>query len=59
MSEKEMGIQRGMEGKKLDAYTIPEVYTATVACINVDGKCIGIMLTPVRLNILQRVFEKA
>jgi len=54
-----MGIQRGMEGKKLDAYTIPEVYTATVACINVDGKCIGIMLTPVRLNILQRVFEKA
>jgi hypothetical protein len=35
------------------------VYTATVACIyNVDGKCKG-MLTPERLNILQRAFKKA
>jgi len=31
---------------------IPEVYTATVACIyNVDGKCKG-LLTAERLNIL-------
>jgi len=33
---------------------LPEVYTATVACIyNVDRKCKG-MLTPERLNILLR-----
>ena len=38
---------------------LPEVYTATVACIyNVDGKCKGV-LTPERLNILLRAFEKA
>jgi hypothetical protein len=38
---------------------LPELYTATVACIhNVDGKCKG-MLTPERFNILQRAFEKA
>ena len=38
---------------------LPEVYTATIACIhNVDRKCKG-MLTPERLNILQRAFEKA
>jgi hypothetical protein len=33
------------------------VYTAAVACIyNVDRKCKG-MLTPERLNILQRAFD--
>jgi hypothetical protein len=38
---------------------LPEVYTATVACIyNVDGKCKG-MLTPERFNILLRAFEMA
>jgi hypothetical protein len=38
---------------------LPEVYTATVACIyNVDEKCKG-MLTPECFNILQRAFEKA
>jgi hypothetical protein len=37
----------------------PEVYTDTVACIyNVDGKCKG-MLTPERLNILQKAFHRA
>ena len=37
---------------------LPEVYTATVACICIiDGKCNG-MLTP-ELNILLRGFEKA
>jgi len=37
---------------------LPEVYTATAACIcNVDGKCDS-MLTPERLNILQRASEK-
>ena len=42
-----------------DDPVLPEVYTATVACIyNVDGKCKG-MLTPERFNILQRAFEKA
>ena len=38
---------------------LPEVYTDTVACIyNVDGKCKG-MLTPKRLNILQKAFNRA
>jgi len=38
---------------------LPEVYTDTVACIyNVDGKCKG-MLTPERLNILQKAFNRA
>ena len=38
---------------------LPEVYTDTVACIyNVDGKCKG-MLTPERLHILQKAFDKA
>ena len=38
---------------------LPKMYTATVACIyNVDGKCKG-LLTPERLNILQRALEKA
>jgi hypothetical protein len=38
---------------------LPEVYTATVACIyDVDGKCKGI-LTPERLIILLRAFKKA
>jgi hypothetical protein len=42
-----------------DDPVLPEVYTATVACIyNVDGKCKG-MLSPERFNILQRAFEKA
>jgi len=37
---------------------LPEVYTATVACIyNVDGKCKG-MLTSERLNILQMVLKR-
>ena len=38
---------------------LPEVYTDTVACnYNVDGKCKG-MLTPERLHILQKAFDKA
>jgi len=38
---------------------LPEVYTDTVACIyNVDGMCKG-MLTPERLNILQKAFDRA
>ena len=39
---------------------LPEVYTDTVACIcyNVDGKCKG-MLTPERLNILRKAFDRA
>jgi hypothetical protein len=38
---------------------LPEVYTATVACIyKVDGKYKG-MLTPEHLSILLRAFEKA
>jgi hypothetical protein len=38
---------------------LPEVYTATVACIyNVNGKCKG-MLTPERLNILRKAFDRA
>ena len=42
-----------------DDPVLPEVYTATVACIyNVDGKCKD-MLTPERFNILQRAFERA
>ena len=42
-----------------DDPTLQEVFSATVACIyNVDGNCKGI-LTPERLNILQRAFEKA
>jgi len=41
-------------------YTMhPEVYTDTVACTyNVDGKCKG-MLTPERLHILQKAYDKA
>ena len=42
-----------------DDPVLPEVYIATVACIyNVDRKSKG-MPAPERLNILQRVFEKA
>ena len=42
-----------------DDPVLPEMYTATVACIyNVEGKCKG-MLTPECLVILQRAFEKA
>ena len=42
-----------------DDTMLPEVYTDTVACIyNVDGKCKG-MLTPERLHILQKAFDKA
>ena len=38
---------------------LPEVYTDTVACIyNVDGKCKG-MLTPGRLSILRKTFDRA
>jgi len=38
---------------------LPEVHTDTVACIyNVDGKCKG-MLTPERLNILRKAFDRA
>jgi hypothetical protein len=38
---------------------LPEVYTDTVACIyNADGKCKG-MLTPERLNILRKAFDRA
>ena len=41
-----------------DDTMLPEVYTDTVACIyNVDGKCKG-MLTPERLHILQKAFDK-
>ena len=42
-----------------DDTTLPEVYTDTVACIyNVDGKCKG-LLTPERLNILRKAFDRA
>jgi hypothetical protein len=42
-----------------DDTRLPEVYTDTVACIyNVDGKCKG-MLTPERLNIVQKAFNRA
>jgi hypothetical protein len=42
-----------------DDTMFPEVYTDTVACIyNADGKCKG-MLTPERLNILQKAFDRA
>ena len=42
-----------------DDTMLPEVYTDTVACIyNVNGKCKG-MLTPERLHILQKAFDKA
>jgi hypothetical protein len=42
-----------------DDTMLPEVYTDTVACIyNVDGKCKG-MLTPERLNILRKAFDRA
>ena len=42
-----------------DDTMLPEVYTDTVACIyNVDGKCKG-MLTPERLNILQKAFHRS
>jgi hypothetical protein len=38
---------------------LPEVYSDTVACIyNVDGKCKGV-LTPERLNILRKAFDRA
>ena len=38
---------------------LPEVYIDTVACIyNVDGKCKD-LLTPKRLNILRKTFDKA
>jgi len=38
---------------------LPEVYTDTVACIyNVDGKC-KCMLTPERLSILRKAFDRA
>jgi len=38
---------------------LTEVYTDTVACIyNVDGNCKG-MLTPERLNILRKAFDRA
>ena len=38
---------------------LPEVYTDTVACTyNVDGRCKG-MLTPERLNILRKAFDRA
>jgi len=42
-----------------DDTMLPEVYTDTVACIyNADGKCKG-MLTPERLNILRKAFDRA
>ena len=42
-----------------DDTMLPEVYTDTVACIyNVNGKCQG-MLTPKRLNILRKAFDRA
>jgi hypothetical protein len=38
---------------------LPEVYTDTVACIyDVDGKCKG-MLTPERLHILRKAFDRS
>jgi len=41
-----------------DDTMFPEVYTDTVACIhNVDGKSKG-MLTPERLNILRKAFDR-
>ena len=41
-----------------DDTMLPEVYTDTVACIyNVDGKCKG-MLTPERLYILRKAFDR-
>jgi len=42
-----------------DDTMLPEVYTDTVACnYNVNGKCKG-MLTPERLNILRKAFDRA
>ena len=42
-----------------DDTMLAEVYTDTVACIyKVDGKC-KCMLTPERLHILQKAFDKA
>jgi len=42
-----------------DDTMLPEVYTDTAACIyNVDGKC-KCMLTPERLNILRKAFDRA
>jgi len=42
-----------------DDTMLPEVYTDKVACIyNVDRKCKG-MLTPERLHMLQKAFDKA
>ena len=42
-----------------DDTKLSEVYTDTVACTyNVDGKCKG-MLTPERLNIVQKAFNRA
>jgi hypothetical protein len=47
----EKSIRKRVSGK--------EVYTGTVACINnVDGKCKG-LLTPKRLNILRKAFDRA
>ena len=41
-----------------DYTMLPEVYTDTVACTyNVDGKCKG-MLTPERLNIPRKAFNR-
>ena len=41
-----------------DDTMLPEVYTDTIVCIyNVDGKCNG-MLTPERLNILRKAFDR-
>ena len=37
---------------------LPDVYTDTVACIYCHGKCKGV-LTPERLHILQKDFDKA
>jgi hypothetical protein len=42
-----------------DDTMLPDMYTDTVACIyTVDGKCKG-MLTPERLNILRKAFDRA
>jgi hypothetical protein len=54
-----MGYQEKSTLSSPDDTMLPEVYTDTVACIyNVDRKCKGI-LTPERLNILQKAFHRA
>ena len=54
-----MEYQENITQSSPDHTMLPEVYTDTVACIyNVDGKCKG-MLTPERLNILQKAFDRA